>query len=118
VPVVAERREWLIAARARLRERLAARLPGWRPNAPSGGLGFWVDLGAPISSALAISAERHGVALAAGPRFGIDGAFERFVRIPYTLDLKTLDLAVDRLAAAFLALGTDQPDDLPLRGVT
>lgn len=117
-PVVNERREWLRSARERLRERLSVRLPGWRPNAPAGGLGFWVDLGAPISSALTISAERHGVALAAGPRFGLDGAFERFVRLPYTLDAETLDLAVDRLGAAYLALGTGPPEDLPLRGVT
>jgi DNA-binding transcriptional MocR family regulator len=116
--VLVERREWLRTARARLRDRLAARLPGWRPNAPAGGLGFWVDLGAPISSALAISAERHGVALAAGPRFGLDGAFERFVRLPYTLDAETLDLAVDRLGAAYLALGTEPTEDLPPRGVT
>ena len=116
--VVNERRAWLRAARERLRERLAARLPGWSPNSPAGGLGFWVDLGVPISSALTISAERHGVALAAGPRFGLDGAFERFVRLPYTLDAETLDLAVDRLAAAYLALGTGPPEDLPLRGVT
>jgi DNA-binding transcriptional MocR family regulator len=116
--LVAARRSWLAASRASLRERLASRLPGWQPNSPHGGLGFWVDLGAPISSALAISAERHGVALAAGPRFGLDGAFERYVRLPYSLDVETLDLAVDRLAAAYLALGAELSDELPLRGVT
>lgn len=116
--VAADRRAWLTIARRRLRERLTVRLPNWQPNAPPGGLGFWVDLGVPISSALAISAERHGVALAAGPRFGLDGAFERFVRLPYTLAADTLDQAVDRLAAAYLALGTGGPEDLPVRGVT
>ncbi|GAA3385704.1 MocR-like transcription factor YczR [Cryptosporangium minutisporangium] len=118
VEIAEDRREWLRSSRARMHERLALRLPSWKPNAPTGGLGFWVDLGAPIASALAISAERHGVALAAGPRFGLDGAFERFVRLPYTLDAEALDLAVDRLAAAYLALGGEVLDDLPLRGVT
>ena len=122
VPKTAEvttaRRSWLRASRSRLRERLALRLPSWTPNAPAGGLAFWVDLGAPVSSALTISAERHGVALAAGPRFGLDGAFERYVRLPYTLEPPELDQAVDRLAAAYLALGGDVPDELPLRGVT
>ncbi|SHN34873.1 PLP-dependent aminotransferase family protein [Cryptosporangium aurantiacum] len=112
------RRVWLRGSRARLRERLKLRLPSWTPNAPAGGLGFWVDLGAPIASALAISAERQGVALAAGPRFGLDGAFERYVRLPYTLEAETLDLAVDRLAAAYLALGGEVTEELPLRGVT
>ncbi|MFI5957737.1 PLP-dependent aminotransferase family protein [Cryptosporangium sp. NPDC051539] len=114
VAVAAVRRDALTAARSALVRLLASRLPSWTPNAPSGGLGLWVDLGAPVSSALAISAERHGVALAAGPRFGLDGAFERFVRLPYTLGVLELDEAVDRLAAAFLSVG----QDLPLRGVS
>lgn len=116
--VVESRRSWLRQSRDRLRSLLAARLPSWTLNAPAGGMAFWVDLGAPVSSALAISAERHGVALAAGPRFGLDGAFERFVRLPYTLDGSALDQAVDRLAAAHLALGGEVPGDPPLRGVT
>ncbi|MFG1928079.1 PLP-dependent aminotransferase family protein [Cryptosporangium sp. NPDC048952] len=116
--VTADRRDWLRDARSRLRSRLAAQLPSWTLNAPAGGLAYWVDLGAPISSALAISAERHGVALAAGPRFGLDGAFERYVRLPYTLEPFAQDLAVDRLTAAYLALGGEVAEDLPLRGVT
>ncbi|WP_035857701.1 PLP-dependent aminotransferase family protein [Cryptosporangium arvum] len=117
VPRTAEvmevRRSWLRDARARLRSRLAVQLPTWRLNAPTGGLAFWVDLGAPVSSSLAIAAERHGVALAAGPRFGLDGAFERYVRLPYTLEPSSSDEAVDRLASAFRSV-----EDLPLRGVT
>ncbi|TQS46689.1 PLP-dependent aminotransferase family protein [Cryptosporangium phraense] len=112
--VAAVRRTALLSSRAELRSLVASQLPEWGVNEPAGGLGFWVDLGAPVSSALAIAAERHGVALAAGPRFGVDGAFERFVRLPYTLDSLTLSSAVERLAAAFSAVGRE----LPLRGVT
>jgi DNA-binding transcriptional MocR family regulator len=71
---------------------------------PTGGLSLWTDLGAPVSSALVAAAARHGVLLAAGPRFGLDGAFERYVRLPYTLPEPQLDLAMERLAAAWLSL--------------
>jgi hypothetical protein len=53
---------------------------------------------------LVTAASRHGVLLAAGPRFGLDGALERFLRLPYTLPEARLDLAVERLAAAWLSL--------------
>lgn len=72
---------------------------------PIGGLSLWVELDGPISSSLAVAAERHGLRLAAGPRFGLDGAFERFLRIPYTLSVSNLDVAVDRIVAAYSSLG-------------
>ena len=69
-------------------------------RAPSrtGGFSLWVDLGVPRSSALVEAAARHGVHLAAGPRFGTGGAFERYVRFPYTHPVDVLDDAVARLA--------------------
>ena len=39
--------------------------------------------------------------VAAGPRFGVDGAFERFLRLPYCLPEPTLAEAVERLAVAW-----------------
>lgn len=92
-------------AREHLRGLLGRRFPGWVASRPSGGLSLWVDLGAPVSSALVSAAARHGLLLAAGPRFGLDGAFERFLRLPYTLPEQRLDLAVERLAAAWPSLG-------------
>ena len=47
------------------------------------------------------------VRLAAGPRFGLDGAFERFLRIPYTLAEAQLVEAVERLAVAWLSVASD-----------
>lgn len=44
--------------------------------------------------------------IAPGPRFGVNGAFERFVRLPFTLPETELDLAVDRLAMAEARLRT------------
>ena len=52
-------------------------------TAPAGGLSLWVELDAPRTTALAAIADRYGLRLAAGPRFGVDGAFERFIRLPF-----------------------------------
>ena len=70
------------AARER-RDAFAARArtsgcPSGASGPPAGGLCLWVELDAPRSTALAAIADRHGLRLAAGPRFGVDGAFERF----------------------------------------
>jgi DNA-binding transcriptional MocR family regulator len=61
---------------------------------------LWVELDAPVSSALARAAEELGVRVAPGPRFGADGTMERFMRLPYTLPEADLVEAVRRLAAA------------------
>ena len=39
--------------------------------------------------------------LAAGPRFGVDGAFERHLRLPYTVRRDQAETALDRLALAW-----------------
>jgi DNA-binding transcriptional MocR family regulator len=67
---------------------------------PSGGVTLWAELDEPISSALSWAAESYGVRLAPGPRFGVDGTMERFLRLPYTLPVPELVEAVDRIAAA------------------
>lgn len=102
--VLAQRRPSVRTARDALLGLLAANLPAWKPNSPSGGLSLWVDLGVPVSSALTARASDHGVLLAAGPRFGLDGAFERRMRLPYTLPLERLEDAVHRLVAAWVGL--------------
>lgn len=103
-PVLANRLPMVRSAREHLRALLGDRFPSWRSSNPTGGLSLWVDLGTPVSSALVAAASRHGLLLAAGPRFGLDGAFERFLRLPYTLPEPRLDVAVERLAAAWLSL--------------
>ena len=42
--------------------------------------------------------------IASGTRFGVDGAFDRFVRIPFTLAPDDLTEAVRRLAQAYVGL--------------
>lgn len=100
-PILARQREAARARRAVLVDALRGELPAWRFAVPAGGLCLWAELDAPRSTALAALADRHGVRLAAGPRFGVDGAFERFVRIPYSLPADVLVDAVGRLALAW-----------------
>ena len=66
---------------------------------PRGGVTLWAELDGPISSALARAAEEVGVRLAPGPRFGLDGTLERFLRLPFTLPAADLVEAVGRIAA-------------------
>ncbi len=103
-PGLAVRRAMLRDRRDHLVQLMAERLPEWIVRSPPGGLSLWAELPAPVSSALAATCERFGVRLAAGPRFGVDGAFERFVRVPYTLSPDQLGQAVDRLALAYARL--------------
>jgi DNA-binding transcriptional MocR family regulator len=104
-PVV-RRRAALAVRRDALAAALAERLPEWRFRVPRGGLTLWVELAEPVSSALARVAEDHGVRLAPGPRFGVEGTMERFVRLPFTRCVPELREVVDRLAAARVDLAT------------
>ena len=78
--ILEERRQLLIEGRDRLTRLLRERLPEWRVPHTSGGLTSWINLGEPVSSQLAIASRNEGLVVAAGPRFGVDGAFERFIR--------------------------------------
>lgn len=99
--VLHERREILRQRRDLLRTLLRDRLPDWSPSSGHGGMSLWVRLPAPMSSALSAAASRLGLDLPAGPRFGVDGTLERFVRIPYTLPEEQLTAAVDLLVRAW-----------------
>ncbi|HET8659232.1 MAG TPA: PLP-dependent aminotransferase family protein, partial [Micromonosporaceae bacterium] len=98
--IVPARRAELAARCRALAAALRAQLPAWRFTVPSGGVMLWVELDAPVSSALARAVEDLGVRLAPGPRFGLDGTLERFLRLPFTLPEADLVEAVHRIAAA------------------
>ncbi len=112
-PIAVARRAELAAARDHLLGRLGEAFPSWRPSRPSGGLSLWVDLGAPVSSRLVGAARRHDVLLAAGPRFGLAGAFERYLRVPYSLRRDRVEPALDRLVAAWHTLDEAHPETEP-----
>ena len=86
--------------RAALLELLASHLPEWETGWPAGGLSVWCRLPAPVSTALTVIAPDFGIRLAAGPRFGIGGAFERYLRVPFTLPPEQLETAVLALRSA------------------
>jgi DNA-binding transcriptional MocR family regulator len=99
--ILVERRDLLRAGRDHLRGLLAHRIPDWHAPNPDGGLTLWVELGAPVSSQVALAARSEGIVIAAGPRFGQDGVFERFLRIPFSHPIPVLDEAVEGLATAW-----------------
>jgi DNA-binding transcriptional MocR family regulator len=83
-----------------LLDLIRGHLPEWEPERPVGGLSIWCRLPAPVSTALAVIAPDFGIRLAAGPRFGVGGAFERYLRLPFTLPPDQLESAVLALRAA------------------
>ncbi|TCN46248.1 hypothetical protein EV641_12122 [Rhodococcus sp. SMB37] len=96
-----QRRAQLREQRQALCEALADQLPEWQYTPGQGGMSLWVRMREPVSTALAAVAPSRGVLLAAGPRFGVQGAFERFVRLPYTQRPDALRGAVSAVADAY-----------------
>lgn len=103
-----ENRDALVAAVRR-------ELPSWEFDVPRGGLTLWVRTGGLSGSRIAEVGERVGVRVPGGPRFGVDGAFEGYVRLPFTVGGPVADEAAVRLAAAARLVesgaraGTDTP---------
>ena len=96
-----ERRTVIRGQRDHLLRLVRDRLPDWKFETPPGGLSAWAELPQPVSTALAAAAHELGLRLAPGGRFGVGGAFERFVRLPYALPESDLSEVVDRLVLAW-----------------
>jgi DNA-binding transcriptional MocR family regulator len=99
--ILEERREQLRRGRESVQRLVAETFPEWSVPRIHGGLAAWVGIGAPVSSALTLAARSHGLLLAAGPRFGVDGAFERFLRIPITSTHEEYRRAFEALSRAW-----------------
>ncbi len=108
-----DRRDRLSRQEAHLRTALSDALPDWQAHRPPGGLSLWVGLPRPASEALTAAADRLGVRIAPGVRFGVGGAFQRFIRLPFTLPEADLDQAVETLSRAWVTL--DQRRSAPPR---
>jgi DNA-binding transcriptional MocR family regulator len=102
--ILAERRARLRETRDHVEAELARRFPGWEVPHVDGGLAVWVGIGAPVSTELALAARSRGLAITGGSRFGHDGAFERFLRIPITAPPAATDRALDILEDAWRGL--------------
>ncbi|MFC1435854.1 PLP-dependent aminotransferase family protein [Streptacidiphilus sp. N1-3] len=108
---VREQRDALVAA-------VRQDLPGWSFRVPDGGLSLWVrteDGGISGSALAATAAQSFGVWIGSGPRFGVDGVLERFVRLPFAQPVEVSQEAVRRLAAARAAgAGAAAPGEFSL----
>ena len=102
--LIAERTAGLRVRRAALTDALRAELPQWRWLPGTGGASLWVQLPRPVSSRLSAVAVDFGVVTTAGPRFGVNGAFEQWARLPYVHEPDRLRQAVAGLAAAYRAV--------------
>lgn len=96
----AERRRTLRASRDALVSGLREHLPEWTYELPRGGGTLWVRLNGGGSTALAEAAAHHGLRLAPGPWFGLEGTLEGHLRLPFTQPPAFLTDAVLRLRAA------------------
>jgi DNA-binding transcriptional MocR family regulator len=102
--ILDQRRGELRAGRDHLEGLLAERFPEWQVPHVDGGITAWVNLGSPVSSQLGLAARNFGLLVPAGPRVGIDGAFERFLRIPFCHSAEEMDRAVLALGQAWDSL--------------
>jgi DNA-binding transcriptional MocR family regulator len=96
----AERLRGLRASRHALVSALREHLPSWTYTVPSGGGTLWVRLNGDAATPLAEAAASHGVRLAPGPWFGLQGTLEGYLRLPFTQPPQVLTDAVTLIATA------------------
>ncbi|MFE5408731.1 PLP-dependent aminotransferase family protein [Microbacterium sp. NPDC056569] len=110
--VVAQRSELLRSGRDALVGALRERLPSWDVPDVHGGVSLWIELGAPLSSALVMEARARGVLLSAGPRFSVEGGHERHLRVPFTAPPEEMVRAADVLADAWASVRAGAPSTM------
>ncbi|MEV4688502.1 PLP-dependent aminotransferase family protein [Microbacterium sp. LWH3-1.2] len=107
--IVVQRSELLRSGRDALVRALRERLPAWDLPDAHGGVSLWIELGAPLSSALVIESRSRGVLLSAGPRFSVDGGHERHLRVPFTAPPEEMVRAAEVLADAWSSVRAGAP---------
>ncbi|HWD01898.1 MAG TPA: PLP-dependent aminotransferase family protein [Amycolatopsis sp.] len=98
------RRAEIREQRDTLVELVRSYCPEWTFEVPGGGLSLWCRLPEPMSTRLAVAAAGHGVQLAPGSRFGVDGGLERWMRVPFGLPKEELGEAMRRVSSAVAAV--------------
>ncbi|MGQ7830779.1 MocR-like transcription factor YczR [Altererythrobacter sp. Z27] len=96
-----DKRDQIRRQRDHLLALLGRKFPDWNFENPQGGLSVWVELPVPVAIALTAAAREQGLRIAPGSRFGVDGALNRFLRLPYSLPESSIDVAVERLSCAW-----------------
>jgi DNA-binding transcriptional MocR family regulator len=103
------RRNMLSERRHRCSELLHEHFPEWAFREPEGGLSFWVELPGMVATQLAARAETLGINLGTGTRFGLSGAFDRYLRMPFSLEPDELERALMRIKPLWAALNKNTP---------
>ncbi|MCL2895562.1 PLP-dependent aminotransferase family protein [Brenneria tiliae] len=105
-----QRRETLRRQRDACGAAIEELFPDWRSRPPEGGLSWWIELPKPLATMFAASAETIGIRIGAGPRFGTEGAFERFLRLPFALEAPQMRAALQRLQPLWRQLAQTRGD--------
>lgn len=93
-----QRRQMLRERRDACAQAIRELFPDWKITVvPQGGLSWWIELPKPLATVFAARAESIGIRIGAGPRFGTEGAFERYLRLPFTLEPAQMRTALERL---------------------
>ncbi|WLI78820.1 PLP-dependent aminotransferase family protein [Kosakonia sp. H02] len=103
------RRAMLKARRDHCGMLMREHFPDWRFCTPQGGLSYWIELPDMLATQFAARAESIGIHLGTGTRFGLSGAFDRYLRIPFALESAALEDALLRLKPLWMALHQTQP---------
>lgn len=98
------RRQMLAARRDMCASLMQHYFPEWQFARPQGGLSFWVELPDRLATRFAARAEMAGIHLGTGTRFGLSGAFDRNLRIPFTLEDENLHAAFSTLQPLWQSL--------------
>jgi DNA-binding transcriptional MocR family regulator len=97
---LARRRDYLLAL-------IAEHLPAWRVRSPRAGLSLWAQLPLATADPFAHAAARHGVTVTPGSAACVCGAHGNHIRLSFAERPATLELAAERLAAAWASHAAD-----------
>ncbi|WP_345802756.1 PLP-dependent aminotransferase family protein [Microbacterium sp. AZCO] len=107
---IAEQRSHLLrTGRDAAVSALRRALPEWGVPHPPGGVSLWIELDAPLSSALVMDARARGLLLSAGARFSVDGGHDRHLRLPFTSPVDDLERAISILAESWPRVRSGAP---------
>ena len=110
------RRAMLATRRDMCGALMAEYFPHWHFTAPEGGLSFWVELPGMLATLFSVRAESRGIHIGTGTRFGLAGAFDRYLRLPFTLSDEELRSAFNTLQPLWHSL-TEPKESFRLRKI-
>ncbi|EOG3657752.1 PLP-dependent aminotransferase family protein [Klebsiella pneumoniae] len=110
------RRDMLKARRDMCETLMAEYFPRWRFSPPEGGLSFWVELPDMLATLFSARAESQGIHIGTGTRFGLEGAFDRYLRLPFTLPDEALRRAFSTLQPLWQSLA-EQKENTRMRKI-